>query len=300
MSPEIAVWRDVGQDNIRSRGLFVEAGAELDLPDLQAMADLVITAHAPWILPEAEVAGTRLHIASTDEQFRQRSVRVIERYVERAHKLFGHIKLIVTHAAPHYFPDPPVRPQPGEPIPPLRSDLASWQLLVESLVGLARKCRRLGLELAVENNWAYWTGIEPDADVTALGPGDYFEYFCTSPQEWLSLPEQVGEPNLSLCLDPSHAGPYCHRVTELGRRREMLKQYIRRPELIGHIHWNDSDIEHPRGRQDLHLLVGTGTLGRDFNAALKARARQLDHPVTLEHFDDLEALDRELAYIASL
>ena len=91
MSPEIAVWRDVGQDNIRSRGLFVEAGAELDLPDLQAMADLVITAHAPWILPEAEVAGTRLHIASTDEQFRQGSVRVIERYIDWAHKRFGQV-----------------------------------------------------------------------------------------------------------------------------------------------------------------------------------------------------------------
>jgi len=300
MKPMLAVTPKPGENIIRERELFVEAGPDLDGPMARKLADRVVTAHGPWFLPAPAPEGARCHFASVNDDLRQQSLDLFERYIEGAHRLYPELRVIVTHAAPHYFPDPPIRPKAGQPVPPLRPDLARWELLVESLQRLARKCSRLGLELVVENNWAYWDGIPDDADVESLGPGDFLEYFCSSPAEWLRLPRDVNEPNLSLCLDPSHAGPYCHRFNDVSRRREVLAEYISQPELIGHIHWNDSDIESETGKGDLHLCVGAGTLGDAFHAALKARALQLDRPVTLEHFYDVESLDKELAYIETL
>ncbi len=111
---------------------------------------------------------------------------------------------------------------------------------------------------------------------------------------------ELEEPALRLCLDPSHAVPYCHRKKEVAERRAILREYLARPELIGHFHWNGSEILSDRGRGDLHLAAGTGDLGKEFHAAVKARAQELPQPVTLEHFHGLPALDAELAYIDSL
>ncbi|HUW84102.1 MAG TPA: TIM barrel protein [Phycisphaerae bacterium] len=300
MRPMLSVPQGVEEKVVRDRGLCVEARPDLDNPVPAAMRDLVLSAHAPWFMPDAPVPQTRIHLACTDRAFRQRSIEVVERYIEGACKLYPNVRTIVTHNAPHYFPFPPVRPQPNEPVPPFRPDLADRQLLLDSLRHLARRCQALGVELVVENNWAYWEGVAPGADVTQLGPGDFLEYFDIAPQDWLALPHAVGETHLSLCLDPSHAGPYCHRWPDVPQRRQVMAQYVSQPERIGHIHWNDSDLTDDRGRNDLHLCVGTGTLGDDFHAALKTRATQLDHPVTLEHFRDVVSLDKELAYIDSL
>ncbi|GAG47556.1 unnamed protein product, partial [marine sediment metagenome] len=202
--------------------------------------------------------------------------------------------------APHYFPDPPVRPKDPTERPRLRPELADWGRLLDGMRRLARMCARLGLVLAVENNWAYWDGIPPGADVSKLGAGDFLEYFCSSPDEWRALAEEVNEPALRLCLDPSHAVPYCHRKKDVEGRRRVLREYLARPGLIGHFHWNGSEIRSDRGRGDLHLAPGTGDLGKEFHAAIKARAQELPQPVTLEHFHGLAALDAELAYIESI
>jgi sugar phosphate isomerase/epimerase len=181
----------------------------------------------------------------------------------------------------------------------LRPDLADWDLLVEAIREIARRCRSLGLTLSVENNWAYWDGIDPTLPLGAYDPAQFVEYYGTSPDEWLRLAKDVNEPNVSLCLDPSHAVPYAHRWP-VDERGKVMDQYLVDLGLLGHLHWNDSDLYDPRGRDDLHLPVGTGTLGEGFHRALKGWARETGRIALLEHFVDRASLERELAYIAVL
>ncbi len=303
MSLRLAVPAKAGEALVHARGLCVEARGDLEQPTLAAVRGHVTSVHAPAMLsaacegPEAEV---RLHLASVAPEFRRRSVRLITDHIEAAHRLFPRLEVVVTHAAPHRFPHPPVRPAPGEPRSPLRPELARWEHLVDSVRHIALHSARLGLVLAVENNWAYWDGIAPDAPVQELDAEDFLEYYCSSPEEWLRLAEEVGEPNVCCCLDPSHAVPYCHRQADEADRRRVLAEFIARPGRIGHFHWNDSDIVGDRGRNDLHLPLGEGNLGREFHAAVKRRALELGRPVLLEHFRDAETLEREIAYIAAL
>lgn len=293
----LAVQSKFGEEAIVSRDLFVEAGSKEDASSLGALASRVQTVHGPWLFPGSDV---RLNVASVRDEVREESLGTIELFIDKAHASFPGLRVVVTHAAPHYFPDPPARPKNPLERPELRPDLADWGRLVDGVRRLARRCARLGVILAVENNWAYWDGISPDTDVETLSTGDFLEYFCSSPDEWRKLAEDVNEPSLRLCLDPSHAGPYCHRKKDVGEREALLRGYLARPDLIAHFHWNDSDIRSDRGRNDLHLAVGTGNLGEAFHAAIRARAEELPQPATLEHFHGLPALDAELSYIESL
>lgn len=293
MRPPLAVSRSIDETTARDRSLFIEAGPDLD--DAPP-GDLVRAAHGPWYLPGQD--QVRMHLGSTKPDVRSHAISLLETYIDGAHKMFPELQVVLSHPAPNNFPDPPARP--GNDTLPLRPDLASWDLMVESFRQLARHCAGLGLTLVVENNWAYWDGIADDVDVTTLTPADFAEYFCTSPEQFLQLPVDVNEPNFAMALDPSHAGPYCHRWADVDQRREVLMRYLAHPERIGHFHWNDSDIANPPGRGDQHLSLDTGTLGDDFHRAIKQRALQLDHPVTIEHFYGPEALDKELAYIDAL
>jgi len=282
-------------DVILEQDLSVEAkGSDLELG---ALSERVTSAHAPW---QDDATRIRLNLSSVREETRQHALQTMERWIEQAHAAFPNLQVIVTHAAPHYFPDPPIRPGKTDTLPELKPELSDWGRLVESMQTLARKCAGLGLVLAVENNWAYWDGIPEDADITKLGPGDFVEYWCSSPAEWRQLAKDVNEPGLGMCLDPSHAVPYCQRQVDVEARIETLFEYVAEPDLIAHLHWNGSDIRTNRGRHDMHLCVGTGTLGDEFHARLKARAAQLPQPVTLEHWHGPDALAAELRYIEAL
>lgn len=68
------------------------------------------------------------------------------------------------------------------------------------------------------------------------------------------------------------------------------------PEMISHVHWNDSDIQSNAGREDMHLSIGQGT----FPAAFHKRIKELDATIILEHFSGAEGLEKELRYIESL
>ena len=214
----LAISPKADEATIREYGLYVESGANLDDPRSLAVADRVVSGHAPITLPHS--GGCRVHIASTQQDLRRTSLRAVCAYVEGAHRLFPYLRHINMHAAPHQFPDPPIRPG-RHPVPPLRPDLARWDLLVDAVRTIARLCRSLGLTLSVENNWAYWDGIAPAADLSTYDPTRFVEYYCTSPEEWLRLAVDVNESNFSMCLDPSHATPYSHRWPAL-RRREAL------------------------------------------------------------------------------
>ncbi len=284
-----------GEDLIRAYDLYVEAYTRLDDPLVLAVSDRVISAHAPVMLSRS--SGVRLHLASTDPGLRQSSLRAVRAYVEQAHRIFPGLRHINMHAAPHHFPDPPVRPG-QHPVPRLRPDLARWDLLVEGVRDVARLCGTLGLTLSVENNWAYWDGISPDTPAEECGT-QFVEYYATSPEEWLRLPADVGEANCAACLDPSHATPYCHRFPTT-QRREVLDRFLADPSRIGHVHWNDSDLYDVRGRGDLHLPVGEGNLDEAFHRRIKAWATHTGRIAHLEHFVSQAALERELAYIERL
>ena len=285
-----------GEDVIREYGLSVEANTHLGDQRNMAVADRVVSAHASIELPGG--AGWRAHVASTQPDLRRASLRAILAYVEEAHARFPNLQHINMHAAPKQFPDPPVRPG-RKPVPVLRPDMARWDLLVDAVRTVARRCQSLGLRLSVENNWAYWDGIDPEADPATVDPAWFVEYYCTSPEEWLRLTADVNEPNLMLCLDPSHATPYSHRWPA-PERREVVGRFLGDLDRLGHVHWNDSDLFDVRGREDLHLPVGDGNLGERFHRTIKRWAGQDGHIALLEHFYDRDALDRELAYIASL
>jgi sugar phosphate isomerase/epimerase len=289
----LAISAKAGEDVIREYDLYVEAGTDLDDPLNLAVADRVVSGHAPIELPGSN--GWRVHVASTDPELRQASLGALREYVARAQRLFPHLEHINMHAAPKQFPHPPVRPG-RNPVPPLRPDLARWDLLVDGVRAMARFCQRLGLRLSVENNWAYWDGIAPDAPPESADPERFVEYYCTSPEEWLRLAVDVGEPNFRMCLDPSHAVPYCHRSPP-GQRREVLGRYLADLSLLGHVHWNDSDLDRVRGRDDLHLPVGQGNLGEAFHRTIKRWAAGDGHIALLEHWVDRPTLERELAYI---
>lgn len=292
----LAISPKAGEDVIRDRELYVEAGTILQDTANLVVADRVVSTHAPIWLPGSD--GWRVHVASTREELRQASVRAVYEYVEQAHRLYPQLRHINMHAAPHQFPDPPIRPG-RNPVPPLRPDLARWDLLVDAVRTIARLCRSLGLTLSVENNWAYWDGIALETDLPVSDPTRFVEYYCTSPDEWLRLAVDVNEPNFSMCLDPSHATPYSHRWPA-PRRGETLNRFLADLSLLGHLHWNDSDLYHVRGRDDLHLPIGDGNLSAAFHRTLAQWAGQAGHIAVLEHFLDLAALERELAYIASL
>ena len=240
----------------------------------------------------------RLHLASTRPELRSTSIQAVVSYVEGAHGLFPNLRHINMHAAPCRFPDPPIRPGVG-PVPRLRPDLASWDLLVEAVRLISRRCLELGLSLSVENNWAYWDGIDPETPPEQCDPEGFVEYFCTLPQQWLRLAADVNEPNFSMCLDPSHATPCAHRWPP-AQRSQVLLQYLSDPSKLGHLHWNDSDMVNVRGRNDLHLPVGTGNLGDAFHRTLKKWAADPGHIALLEHYVDRPVLEKELAYITSL
>lgn len=292
----LAISAPAGERVIRERALYVEAGTNLADPLNLAVADRVVSGHAPIGLSGSN--GWRVHVASTMPDLRQASLRAVCEYVQEAHRLFPRLRHVNMHAAPKQFPDPPVRPG-RNPVPLLRPDLARWELLVDAVRTVARLCASLGLTLSVENNWAYWDGVPPDAPPETIDPARFVEYYCTSPEEWLRLAVDVNEPNFAMCLDPSHATPYCHRWHH-DRRREVLSGYLSDVSRIGHLHWNDSDLWHVRGREDLHLPVGEGNLGKDFHRALKQWASGEGHIALLEHWVDQAALERELAYIAAL
>jgi sugar phosphate isomerase/epimerase len=285
-----------GESIIREYELYAEANTHLDDPRNLAVADRVVSAHASIELPGS--AGWRLHIASTNSDLRQASLHALYAYVERAHRLFPNLRHINMHAAPHQFPDPPVRPG-RNPVPPLRSDLARWDLLVDAVRAVARRCQSLGLTLSVENNWAYWDGIAAEVSPETCDPARFVEYYCTSPEQWLQLAVDVDLDHFTMCLDPSHAAPYCHRWPAPARR-QVLNRFLAHPSRLGHLHWNDSDLIDVRGRDDLHLPIGDGNLGDAFHRTLKQWASQEGHIAVLEHFVGHAALERELAYIASL
>jgi sugar phosphate isomerase/epimerase len=72
--------------------------------------------------------------------------------------------------------------------------------------------------------------------------------------------------------------------------------FLKRPELIRHVHWSDNYLYDNRGRKDSHLSVGKGTLPKHLHEQIK----KLDATILLEHFHGIAELEEELKYIDQL
>jgi len=277
----------VPPDEAAARGLFYEAGVELAVEGMPAAcAALARSAHAPFML---DFAGrrTRVNVAALDGAWRRASMQAIEQYFVAAARYPG-IRLVVVHSAPRVWRDE------GDVGPP--RVVGDYELLIQSLRQLADIARCFSLTLVLENNRAYWDGVPDDVDFASADRGQMREYFGTAPEQWLGIQRDVGRDNFGLCFDSSHAVTYAQRFAP-DDRPAVMRAFLAEPSAICHVHWNDNDLAHPRGRQDLHLAVGRGTAGDDFHRAIRALAGVTR---VLEHFYGLPALDEELRYIAAL
>lgn len=308
MGMRLAIVPKAGAAIIAEFGLFVEANPERDSKESDdEFRDRVISAHAPFDLPGERYQNTkflRAHIASGDPALRAASLQYIGEFIDKAHARYPNLELVNMHAAPKRFPHPPLSPQKVPPDAVLEAGTPeAWARLVDGVRTLAKHSAKLGLTLAVENNWAYWWGVAETTPAEQVNFERLSEYWCTSPDEWARLQKDVNEPNLVACLDPSHATPFTHRKKTLEERRAQLAKFLPSGPVgrkFGHLHWNDSDIESIAGRGDLHLCIGEGSLGAAFHGELKRWALANNRVPLLEHFYSRERLVRELDYIEKL
>lgn len=235
----------------------------------------------------------RLNIAAIDPALRELSIACIEHAMQEACKA-ARIEIAVMHLAPRYWREDDWVYRPSSPPPP--ATVGEYAILIESIRRLGRMAAGLGIRLAMENNRAYWDGIDDGADFAAVDRTLVREYFGTSPFEWLQIWHDAAMPSVGLCLDTSHATTCVHRFGP-DRRPAMLDAFLACGQAIWHVHWNGNTPDHPDGRKDRHMPLGTDTLGDRFHQAI------LDLPARfhlLEHFTDVPTLQKELAYIAGL
>ncbi len=304
---KLAISPSAGVEVICTYDLMIECPSAIENPvsNSEEGRSRVISAHAPFGFDsgaDESLKDLRIHIASTNKELRRASLEAIAAYIREAHSRFPNLQKINMHAAPKLFFDPPVSPHKhtlaeNESFP---KGATSWALLVEGTRELAQVCKPLGLMLTVENNLAYWLGVDPSTPPDQVDFERVPVYWCSAYEEWSALPREVNEPNLKACLDPSHAAPFLHRLMDLDARREGLMAFVSDFDLLGHFHWNDSDIVDPVGRKDMHLCIGEGTLGAEFHGKVKAWAKQTGHVPLLEHFYSVERLEKELEYINNL
>ncbi|MEW6356314.1 MAG: sugar phosphate isomerase/epimerase family protein [Planctomycetota bacterium] len=279
MEHPLAAPYKAGAEALARLGLKTEVPTAPDIAGLQEIAPLAVTAHAPF-----SHEGVRLNIASPQEERRQRSREAIKAYMAQI-AAFPNVKTIVCHAAPKiwYNKDDGQLQQTGDYI-----------LLVEGLRELAETASRHGFALAMENNRAYYHDEFPNCPGAAGGASDNF-YLGTAPEEWRIIARDVDRDNFGLCLDTSHACTFAHLFPEK-IRLDVLMRYIEEPDLIRHVHWSDNLLYDDAGRKDAHLCVGEGSIPLTFHRAVK----ELNATVLLEHYYDVQRLERELDFIARL
>jgi sugar phosphate isomerase/epimerase len=270
----------VGVENLKRLNLTVEAGTSLNLTELEPFYDRIISAHAPF-----GKDGMRLNIAATDDDFRQMSLNYIIDYIDTARHL-PNLKKINMHCAPKQWK---AGGQTG-------GQVGDYDRLIDGIRQVAAFADEHGFEVVVENNRAYWDSIADDVSAAEADRREMNEYFGTAPEEWIQIGEDINRPNVSLCLDPSHSCTYAQIFPDSEKRVEVMMAYLAKPELLGHVHWNDNDLFGVQGRQDSHLCIGKGSLPIEFHRTIKG----LDATLLLEHFYSIEELEAELVYIDEL
>ena len=269
-----------GIENLRRLGLTVEATAHLGLESLLPFADLLVSAHAPYLS-----SGLRINIAATDAEHRKRGIDELVGYVDMVRRLPG-IKQVNMHPAPRQWLDPSQT----------TGRHGDYDLLIDGIQRIAGYAAKFGIEIVLENNNSNWTGIGDDVPADQVDRTDKNQAFGSAPEEWIQVCEDVGRPNVMLCLDTSHACTYAQTISEPERRSEAIMGFLARPELIRHVHWNDNYLYDARGRKDSHASLGKGSLPVELHRTIKG----LDATLLLEHFYTVEDLEEEIEFIDGL
>ena len=273
-------------DHIERLGLNGNAGTTLtnEVEAMNAYSQVLVSGHAPSSL---QVGGKiRGNIASTDDEFRDMSIRTILDYVDVAQR-YPHLKLVNMHFAPKRWIDETQN----------QYQTGTYDRLIDGITQIAAFAERRGIQIVLENNCAYFelNGIADDVPAEKMDWADKNEYFGVSPEEWTQICEDVDRPNVGLCLDTSHACTYTHIFPE-DRRRERMMAFLAKPHLIRHVHWSDNYLYDTRGRNDSHVSVGRGSLPTELHRGIK----RLDAVILLEHFYTIDELEQELEYVTAL
>ena len=273
-------------DHIERLGLNGNAGTTLtnEVEAMNAFSQVLVSGHAPSSLQVG--SKIRGNIASTDDEFRDMSIRTILDYVDVARR-YPHLKLVNMHFAPKRWIDETQN----------QCQTGTYDRLIDGIRQIAAFAERRGIQIVLENNCAYFelNGIADDVPAEKVDWADKNEYYGVSPEEWTQVCEDVDRPNVGLCLDTSHACTYAHTFPE-DRRRERMLAFLAKPHLIRHVHWSDNYLYDTRGRNDSHVSVGKGSLPTELHRGIK----RLDAVILLEHFYTIDELEQELEYVAAL
>ncbi len=275
----LSVTVGAGLDNLTRLGLKTETTMNDPVEEAGEFSEMLISAHAPVILGEM-----RHNIAATDTEFRRMSIELIITFIDAARRQ-PHVRQVNMHFAPKIWNEDYQT----------RGNEGTYELQVDGVRELAAFAAQYGIEIVLENNNAYWTGVLDEVahdDVVWTGRN---AYFGSSPEEWIQICEDVDRPNVKLCLDSSHTCTYAHTFPE-DKREERVLAFLSRPELIKHVHWNDNYLHDIRGRVDSHAVLGTGSLPLELHRGIKS----LDATLLIEHFYSTEELEGELEFIKSL
>lgn len=279
MYPDLSIVWKAGREVMDRFGLMAEAPTELKPTVVDPIADVVLTAHAPY----SDSLG-RFSIGDVNDAVRNDAIGKITDYIEEAVRRFPKLQKVNMHCSPKRWASE-TRPLEGD-----------YERLIDAVRQLSKVAAKHGLLLMLENNRAYWEDVPDDLSPDKVDRTEQNDYFGTAPEEWRQIQQDVDRSNVFLCLDPSHACTYAHIFVENEKREAVMMAYLDAGDALQHVHWNGNDLISPVGRQDSHMCIGTDTLPLAFHQRIKGwRATLL-----LEHFYSPEELETELAYIQKL
>ena len=266
-------------DDIKRLGLTVEGSHTAGLEEMRPYAGVLATAHGPY-----KQGDMWLNPAATEEDFRQESIKTIEDFIDMT-TAFPRVTQVNLHFGwVRRFAPEQTRGREGE-----------YGLQVEAFQRIADFAAKRDKEIVLENSTVAWTGVADDTPHDQVDWSKQGLNFGTNPEEWIRICEDVGRPNVGLCLDTSHACTYSHRFPE-DERVDVLFSFFQKQELIRHVHWSDNYPYDPRGRNDSHEVLGRGTEPVEFHREIKG----LDAIILLETACTVEELEEQLDFIEKL
>ena len=270
---------DVGIIDLTRLNLKAELHATTDPSTPNELSPMLISAHAPYVKD-----GLRLNYAATDAEHRADAISLLKEYISKL-EVHPSIKQVNLHPPQkQWFDETQTSGKKGD-----------YELMIEAIREIATFANQFNLEIVIENMNASFTRAE-NLDEDEIDWESMNISFGDSPEEWINICEDVNLDNVFLCLDSRQTCTYAHKFKDDETRKERVMAFLKRPELIHHVHWSDNYLYDNRGRKDSHLSVGKGTLPKNMHQQIK----NLDATILLEHFHGIAELEEELNYIDQL
>lgn len=270
---------EVGIIDLDRLNLKAELHATTDPSNPNELSNMLISAHAPYVKD-----GLRLNYAAKDTEHRVNAISLLKGYISKL-EVHPTIKQVNLHPPQkQWFDKTQTSGREGD-----------YELMIQAIREIAMFANTFKLEIVIENMNASFTRAENldeeeiDWELMNISFGD-------SPEEWITICEDVNLDNVFLCLDSSHTCTYAHKFKDDKERKERVMAFLKRSDLIRHVHWSDNYLYDNRGRKDSHLSVGKGTLPKNLHEQIK----KLDATILLEHFHGIAEMEEELKYIDQL